>query len=392
MTGLVSFFGSVNVAMPLLLDVLRIPVDLFQLYLPLTVITSRFAVLLTVMNNLVLTLLGACAVGGLLTVRWGRLLRVAVLTVVITGVTLAGLRAFFTLALDTTYRKDEIIADMQLLHTKVPAVVYRTPQPAPADDPQQSRLERLRSRGILRVGYLPDNLPFAYFNAANDLVGFDVEMAHTLARDIGVKLEFVPVARDRMAEQLQAGDYDIIMSGVVATPQRAFTMAFSASYLDETLALIVKDYRREEFSSREAIRHLKAPRIGVPNVPYYVDKVRRYLPQAELVLLNSITEFFEGRGEELDAMVYTAEAGSAWTLLYPAYTVVIPQPDVLKAPLAYPLARGDQEMVDFINLWIELKKKDKTITQLYDYWILGKHAVPESPRWSVIRNVLHWVK
>jgi len=392
MTGLVSFFGSVNVAMPLLLDVLRIPVDLFQLYLPLTVITSRFAVLLTVMNNLVLTLLGACAVGGLLTVRWGRLLRVAVLTVVITGVTLAGLRAFFTLALDTTYRKDEIIADMQLLHTKVPAVVYRTPQPAPADDSQQSRLERLRSRGILRVGYLPDNLPFAYFNAANDLVGFDVEMAHTLARDIGVKLEFVPVTRDRMAEQLQAGDYDIIMSGVVATPQRAFNMAFSASYLDETLALIVKDYRREEFSSREAIRHLKAPRIGVPNVPYYVDKVRRYLPQAELVLLNSITEFFEGRGEELDAMVYTAEAGSAWTLLYPAYTVAIPQPDVLKAPLAYPLARGDQEMVDFINLWIELKKKDKTITQLYDYWILGKHAVPESPRWSVIRNVLHWVK
>jgi hypothetical protein len=48
-------------------------------------------------------------------------------------------------------------------------------------------------------------------------------------------------------------------------------------------------------------------------------------------------------------------------------------------------------MVDFINLWIDLKKKDKTIARLYDYWILGKHAVPEVPRWSVIRNVLHWV-
>ena len=49
-------------------------------------------------------------------------------------------------------------------------------------------------------------------------------------------------------------------------------------------------------------------------------------------------------------------------------------------------------MVDFINLWIELKKKDKTITRLYDYWILGKHAVPEPPRWSVLRNVLHWMQ
>jgi hypothetical protein len=29
---------------------------------------------------------------------------------------------------------------------------------------------------------------------------------------------------------------------------------------------------------------------------------------------------------------------------------------------------------------------------LYDYWILGKNAVPKPPRWSVIRNVLHWVE
>jgi Na+/H+-dicarboxylate symporter len=322
-TGLVSFFGNVNVAMPLLLDVLRIPVDLFQLYLPLTVLTGRLAVLTTVMNNLVLTLLGACAVGGLLTVRWGRLLRVAVLTVVITGVILAGLRAFFTVALDTTYRKEEIIADMQLLRSKGPAVVYRTPQPAPAEDPRQSRLARVRSQGVLRVGYLPDTLPFAYFNAAGDLVGFDVEMAYTLARDMGVTLAFVPVVRDQMADQLQAGDCDIIMSGVVATPQRAYTMTFSASYLDETLAFLVKDHRRAEFSSREAIHRLTALRLGVLNVPYYIEKVRRYLPQAELVLLNSISEFFEGRGEALDALVYTAEAGSAWTLLYPAYTVAI---------------------------------------------------------------------
>jgi ABC-type amino acid transport substrate-binding protein len=75
-------------------------------------------------------------------------------------------------------------------------------------------------------------------------------------------------------------------------------------------------------------------------------------------------------------------------LLYPAYTVAIPQPDVLAVPLAYPMARGDQELVTFINTWIELKKKDRTISAFYDHWILGKHAVPKQPRWSVLRNVL----
>jgi len=394
MTGLVSFFGSVNVAMPLLMDLLRIPVDLFQLYLAITVVISRFAVLLTTMNNLVLTLVGACAVNGLLTVRWGRLLHNAIITVVLLVVTLGGARVFFTVALDTAYHKDEIIASMQLLRSKVPATVYtEVPSPPPALEPAPtSRLERIRAHGTIRVGYLPDRLPFAYFNAAGDLVGFDIEMAHTLARDLGVQLAFVPVTRERMAEQLSAGDYDIIMSGVAVTPDRALVTAFSASYLDETLAFIVKDHRLDDFSSREAVRRLKAPRLGVPNLPYYIDKVRRYVPQAEVVLLNSVPEFFQHRGDELDALVLSAESGSAWTLLYPAYSVAIPQPDVLAVPLAYPLPSGDQAMVAFINTWITLKQKDKTITALYDYWILGKNTVPKQPHWSVLRNVLHWVK
>lgn len=60
-------------------------------------------------------------------------------------------------------------------------------------------------------------------------------------------------------------------------------------------------------------------------------------------------------------------------------------------PVAYAMAHGDQEWMNFINLWLELKKEDKTITTLYDYWILGKNAVPTLPRWSVVRNLLHWV-
>jgi len=393
-SGLMSFFGNVNVAIPLLLDLLHIPADLFQLYVALSVITGHFTTLLTTMNNVLLTLLGACAVGGLLTVRWGRVVRNAVLTVVFTAALIGGARTVFHYTVDNAYRKDAILAGMQLIRHAAPATVHLTPPPPTApSDPQTSHLERIRARETLIVGYLPDSLPFNYFNAAGQLVGFNIEMAHTLARDLGVALEFVPVERGvKMAEQLNTGYCDIVMAAVALTPDRAQIMAFSASYMDQTLAFIVKDYRRQEFSSRDAIRRLKAPRIGVPDVPYYIDKVRQYVPQATIVVLKSIREFFETRGEDLDAFVFSAEAGSAWTLLYPAYSVAIPQPDVLAVPLAYPMARGDPELVSYINAWIELKKKDKTIAALYDYWILGKNAVPKQPRWSVIRNVLHWVQ
>jgi ABC-type amino acid transport substrate-binding protein len=109
-----------------------------------------------------------------------------------------------------------------------------------------------------------------------------------------------------MTAQLNEGYCDIVMSGVIVSPEWAQGGAFSAPYMDLTGTFIVKDHRREEFSSRAALRRLQAPGIGLLNSPYYIDLVHRYLPQATLVPLNSITEFFEGRGEELDAFLSSA--------------------------------------------------------------------------------------
>ena len=53
---------------------------------------------------------------------------------------------------------------------------------------------------------------------------------------------------------------------------------------------------------------------------------------------------------------------------------------------------GERLTTSFMNAWIDLKRKDGTIGALYDYWVLGRNAVTPEPRWSVLRNVLHWVK
>jgi ABC-type amino acid transport substrate-binding protein len=87
-----------------------------------------------------------------------------------------------------------------------------------------------------------------------------------------------------------------------------------------------------------------------------------------------------------------AERGSVYTLLHPEYTVVVPEPDIGRVPLAYPLARHDKDWETFVNTWIELKRRDGTIDALYRHWILGESAVSKPPRWSIVRNVLHWVE
>jgi Na+/H+-dicarboxylate symporter/ABC-type amino acid transport substrate-binding protein len=391
-TGLFSFFGDPNVAIPFLLDLLHIPSDTYRFF-PMVdnLVGVRFGTLLAAMYTLTLAVLGASAVAGRLRMRWPKILRYAFLTVVLTVCSLGATRWFFEYIVGHDYQEYDAFVAMDLSRERTPATVYASPSQMPGRVGQESRLIEIRERGCLRVGYFKDALPFAFTNAKGRLVGFDVEMAYTLAHDMNTKLELAPVDRDKAATALDAGHLDIIMSGIAVSMENARRMTLSSSYLDQTLALVVKDYRREDFNSRRRLKNLERLKVGILDVPYYVVKVKEYLPQAEVVLLNSPREFFVRKEDDLDAFVYSAEAGSAWSLIYPEYTVAVPQPDVLRVPLAYAMPRGDRELADFVNNWIDLKKKDLTITELYNYWILGRNAVEQAPRWSVIRNVLHLV-
>jgi len=176
------------------------------------------------------------------------------------------------------------------------------------------------------------------------------------------------------------------------TPARAAATLFSTSYLDETLALVVRDHERDAFSTWRAIRERPATTIAIPPLRYYQEEIRQRLPRAELRVVTDLPAFLAQPDLPVDAIVMTAERGSAWTLLYPQFTVVVPEPGLIKVPLAYPISRHDEAFASFINTWIDLKRKDGTIDALYNYWVLGRDAAPPRPRWSVIRNVLHWVE
>jgi ABC-type amino acid transport substrate-binding protein len=280
---------------------------------------------------------------------------------------------------------------MHLLHDPVAATVARTWSPAPPTS--LPPLETIASRKQLRVGYLPDALPFAFFNQSGDLVGFDVELAHRLAREMDVTLAFVPVDREHMAAQLVEGYCDLVMSGVVVTTDRAREVLFSESYLDETMAFVVPDDQRERFASWDAIRERGTVTIAAPDVPYYVRRLRELLPQATIeVHGEGVEPLFTHAAAHVDALALPAERGSAWTLMYPAYSVVVPGPEPIRVPLAYPVAKRDPALAAFVNTWIALKRKDGTLDAAYKHGILGQDAVPRQPRWSIVRNVLHWVK
>jgi ABC-type amino acid transport substrate-binding protein len=121
-----------------------------------------------------------------------------------------------------------------------------------------------------------------------------------------------------------------------------------------------------------------------------MDKIREYLPTAELVIVASPRDYFQ-RSDEFDALVFSAEGGSAWSLVHPEYAVAIPRPDIWAIPSGFALAKGEREWRNFLNSWIELKQKEGSMDRIYDHWIQGEAAETEAPRWSVIRDVLGWI-
>ena len=389
-SGLFSMFAEV-IALPFLLDLTRIPADTLQLFVALDVSTGRFGQLLAGVHTFALALLIAGTATGLLQIQKAPLVRYLLITAALTVVVLGGLRLFYEYVLPHEYEQDERFKSMQLAVEPARFSILET---LPEGDyaPGQSRLDQILKREVLRVGYLEGSLPYAFFNSESELVGMDVDLANVLAREMGVKLEFMKVSSDSMAADLAAGRYDLMMSGLAVTPDRMVDMRFSDAYTKATVSFVVRDHLRSKFSSREAVKELMNPRIGVVDVPdYYIDTLLGYLPNAEIVKLDSAGDFFESSDAKLDGMLMSAERGSTWSLIYPEFSVAIPQPDVLAIPVSIAMARDAEALAEFINAWLRLKREDSTLSQLYRYWILGGGAEPRQPRWSVVRDFLGWI-
>jgi hypothetical protein len=80
------------------------------------------------------------------------------------------------------------------------------------------------------------------------------------------------------------------MTGIAVTPERAGAMLFAEPYLDETLAFVVRDHLREQFSTWAEIRALRDFAVVVPNLPYYIEKLKTRAPELKLAVVDTVAK------------------------------------------------------------------------------------------------------
>ncbi|TFW20544.1 transporter substrate-binding domain-containing protein [Massilia arenosa] len=121
-------------------------------------------------------------------------------------------------------------------------------------------LAAAKARGTLRVAMEGTYPPFNFKDAkTNALTGYDVDVARILAAKLGLKPEFVATEWSAILAGLAAGKYDVIISQVAMSPQRAQAFDFSIPYTYSSPQLVV---RKNDAAVYTSFASLKGKKVG----------------------------------------------------------------------------------------------------------------------------------
>jgi Na+/H+-dicarboxylate symporter/ABC-type amino acid transport substrate-binding protein len=399
--GIPSFFGSSKLSVLSLLDLMRLPEDAYNLYLSSGILRQAFVAPLSVISIFSFSTITIALTTNRAKFRWKRAVLSVVTVVILAALMIAGLHAGFAQMLTGTYHGGDQISGIGLppdqegnrLNSIVNTTVYLhkedVPQLAP---PPPGTRDEIRERGVLRVGYNQNNVPFVFFNGKHELVGYDVEMAYDLARNLNVsRIEFVPITGTTLAESLDSGYCDIVMAAVVVNTDRLNQMKFTDPTVTVHLAFVVPDGEKDKFTQLGDVKKMDGLRVAVYNNTALVPVAKQLLPNATIVPIDTKEDFFVGK--KADVLMIPAEEGYTLTLEYPFFDVAIIKPyDSYQMMYAYPIAKDSSESYLLaLNYWIRMEKDYGSLDKKYDYWVLGKVPGSVEPRWSVVRDMLHIV-
>ena len=395
-TGVMTYFAKAQTALPFLMDQFEIPQDLFQLYIPTGIINGKFDTLVSAINLIAFSLIGTGALTGYLSFKPMRILRFLIITAGAFMLILAGLSLLLGAVVNMSDPNKFAIRQMQLISNTSRITVLDKDYPLSFDTniETETTLAEIRQRGVVKVGFNENRYPFTFYNDKGELVGFEVDLMAMLAADLDIRIEFIPLKSwDKLDAWLNSGKIDIATT--IPYLSNLITQAeLSKPYLEGTVCMVVEDHRRHDFSTLASIQNLPPITVGTDFDPEAAKKeIENFFPgiKFNMVRIDTLRDFFDKKTPGIDAVVEIAEVGTAWTLLYPEYSIVIPKPLIPKTPVGYAVARRNRELVEFLNDWVLSKKGDGSIRRIYNHWVLGKGAIKTEPRWSFIRNVLKWV-
>ena len=373
--GIPQLFGTSTLAMQNLLEIFNVSHSMFDFFLVAeNLVVGRLSALLSVTFACCLPILVATSMAKSFTLKKKALLKYLLIIPALSVISFISLKYAFS-SISYQYEGYAKFIERDFLMENVKSTHVDTPQNTNNNmQPNMGVLSRIKQRGYIRVGYYRDDLPYSFHNDKGKLVGFDIEIMNQLALDLNVDIEFVKVFRNQAKTLLDSGYLDIT-TGVPVIPDNMAKYTLTMPYSSQSLAIIVKDKRRAEFTQWDNILQRDDLILGIPESFYYEKAIARTFTHGKAWEISTPRLFFKPEFSHIDAMLFGAAASSAWTLLNPSYTVVVPKPELAPLFMAFPINKNDHSFELFMRNWITMKQQSKTIDKLFDYWIRGDNSL-----------------
>ncbi len=210
-----------------------------------------------------------------------------------------------------------------------------------------SAIEQIKQRGKVRIAVFSDKPPFGFVDADGKNQGYDVYLAHRIAKDLlgdENAVEFVLTEAAARAEVLAADKVDITLANFTVTPERREAVDFANPYMKVALGIVSPDG-----AVITDVNQLKGKKLIVNKGTTAETYFSKNYPEIELLKYDQNTETFQalkdGRGAALahdNTMVF------AWARQNPGFTVGVTKLGDIDA-IAPAVKKGNTELRDWLN-------------------------------------------
>ena len=224
---------------------------------------------------------------------------------------------------------------------------------------KKSTLNQILQRGELQVCMEPGYMPFEMKDKKGQIIGYDVDMAKRMSRDMGVKLKLLPTAWDGIIAALVTGKCDIIMSGMTITQQRNLKINFADPYVVVGQTIMM----RKGLPAKSA-KDLDKPEYTIVTKLGVTGEVatRKFFKKAKIVTFeteaDAAAEVLNGKA---DAMVYDQPYNILFMSDKGKDKLVHLDEPLTYEPLGWAIRKGDPDFLNWLNNFLRQVKEDKVV-------------------------------
>lgn len=207
----------------------------------------------------------------------------------------------------------------------------------------------IKQSGKLIIGVFSDKAPFGYIDKDGNYQGYDVYFAERLAKDMGVKAEYISLEPANRVEYAKTGKVDIVLANFTVTKERAEQVDFALPYMK--VALGVVSPAKDNITSIDQLKDKPLIVAKGTTAETYFDK---HHPEIKLLKFDQYTETFNALLDGKGAAFSTDNTEVlAWAMKNPDFKVGITSLGDLDT-IAPAVQKGNKELLAYIN--DEIKK------------------------------------